>query len=131
VASLRSDEPTVSDLAGLARRRPLLVAGFGVVLSGLFGFPPTAGFLAKLYVFEAAARAQLLWLVVLGAIATVVTAVACVRLLLACFAPPRSDMVAPARARVATALVLAAAVITIVFGVAPGPLLEAAQAVRF
>jgi NADH-quinone oxidoreductase subunit N len=131
LVTLPADDPSLDDLAGLARQRPLLVLGFGVLLMGLIGLPPTAGFLAKLYVFEAAARAQLLWLIVVGALATVLSAVACARLLLACFAPPRLDAIAPARARVATTLVLAAAVVAIAVGVVPGPLLDAAQAVRF
>ena len=131
LVSLPADDPSLADLAGLARQRPLLVLGFGVLLLGLIGLPPTAGFLAKVYVFEAAARAQLLWLIVLGTFATVLSAAACARLLLACFAPPRLDAIAPARARVATTLLLAAAVVAIAVGVVPGPLLDAAQAVRF
>ena len=128
---LPHDEPALDDLAGLARQRPLLVLALGVVVLGLIGIPPTAGFIAKLYVFEAAVRAQLLWLVLLGALAGVAGAACYLRLVLACFAPPRLDAVAPARARVGTAVVLLAALAVVVIGVLPGPLLEAAQAVRF
>jgi NADH:ubiquinone oxidoreductase subunit 2 (subunit N) len=76
-------------------------------------------------------RAQLLRLVALGAGATVVSTARCVRLLLACFAPPRLDAIAPPRSRVATTLVLVAALAAIAVGIVPGPLLDAAQAVRF
>jgi NADH-quinone oxidoreductase subunit N len=131
LATLPYEEPVLADLAGLARQRPLLVLGLGVVVLGLIGMPPTAGFLAKLYVYEAAVRAQLLWLVALGALATVASAASYVRLVLACFAPPRLDAVAPARARVGTALVLIVALAIVIAGVAPGPLLDVAQTVRF
>ena len=128
---LPQNEPALDDLAGLARQRPLLVLALGVVVLGLIGIPPTAGFIAKLYVFEAAVRAQLLWLVVLGALAGVASAASYLRIVLACFAPPRLDAVALAHARVATVVVVLAAFAVVVIGVLPGPLLEAAQAVRF
>lgn len=131
VSMLPGDDPTLSDLAGLARRRPLLVAAVGVLVLGAIGVPPAAGFIGRLTVFEAAVRAQLLWLVVAGAFATVLGAVSYGRIVLACFAPPRLDTVALPRARTATLIVLLAALAVLVGGFVPGPLLEAAQAVRF
>jgi NADH-quinone oxidoreductase subunit N len=132
VAALASaEDPTLDDLAGLARRRPLVVLALGVILLGLAGLPPTAGFLARLYVFEVAVRAQLLWLVVIGALAGVASVAYCLRVFLACFAAPRLDAVAPPRSRLGTAVVLLAAIAVIAIGVVPGPLLDAAQAVRF
>ena len=131
LALLPLDEPSLDDLAGLARERPLVVLALGVLVLGLIGIPPTVGFLAKLYVFEAAARGQLLWLVVLGTLASVISAASYLRVALACFAPRRLDAVAPRRARAGTALVVLAALAVLLLGVIPGPLLDAAQAVRF
>ena len=131
LALLANDDPTLDDLAGLARHRPVLVAALGVFVFGLIGFPPTAGFIAKLYVFEGAARGQLLWLVGLGVIASVVSAAYYLRVLLACFAPPRLDAVAPVRTVTGTAVIVLAALAVLVLGVLPGPLLDAAQRVRF
>lgn len=131
VRPTEGDNPTLRDLAGLARQRPLLVAALGVFVTALVGLPPTAGFLAKVYVFEAAARAQLLWLVVLGGLAAVAGTVAYVRVVLACFDPPPLDAIAPPRARVGTAVVALAALALVAVGLVPGPLLEAVQAVRF
>ena len=131
LAILPAHEPTLTDLAGLARRRPLLVCALGVAVLGLIGIPPAASFIAKLYVFEAAVRAQLLWLVIVGTLTTAVNAAAYVRLVLACLAPSRLDAVAPARARVHAAVAAAAAVAIVGVGLFPGPLLEAAQAVQF
>jgi NADH-quinone oxidoreductase subunit N len=107
------------------------VLGLGVMILGVIGLPPTAGFVAKIYVLEAAVRAQLLWLVVLGALATVVSAASYVRLVLVCFAAPRPDAVAPPRARLATALVTLAALAVVTAGLVRGPLFQAALTVRF
>lgn len=131
IAILPQREPVLDDLAGLARRRPLAALALGLVVLGLVGVPPTVGFLAKVYVLEAAVRAQLLWLVVLGALATVASTAAYARLVLACFAAPRLDAVAPSRMRLGTAVALVVAVALLAAGLAPGPLLDAAQAVRF
>ena len=48
------EHTALDDFAGLGRRNPWLAAGLTVFLLSLAGFPPTAGFLAKFYVFGAA-----------------------------------------------------------------------------
>ncbi len=57
---------------GLAQRSPLLALAMLLFLLSLGGIPFVAGFWAKLYVFWAAASAGLYWLVLVGAILTVV-----------------------------------------------------------
>ncbi|RPJ03574.1 MAG: NADH-quinone oxidoreductase subunit N, partial [Candidatus Aminicenantes bacterium] len=48
------ERTSLADFAGLGRRHPWLAATLAVFLLSLAGFPPTAGFLAKFYVFSAA-----------------------------------------------------------------------------
>jgi NADH-quinone oxidoreductase subunit N len=62
----------LSAFQGLAQRSPLLALAMLLFLLSLGGIPFVAGFWAKLYVFWAAAVAGLYWLVLLGAILTVV-----------------------------------------------------------
>jgi NADH-quinone oxidoreductase subunit N len=57
---------------GLAQRSPLLALAMLLFLLSLGGIPFVAGFWAKLYVFWAAAQVGLYWLVLLGAVLTVV-----------------------------------------------------------
>ena len=57
---------------GLAQRSPVLALAMLLFLLSLGGIPFVAGFWAKLYVFWAAAEKGLYWLVLLGAILTVV-----------------------------------------------------------
>jgi NADH-quinone oxidoreductase subunit N len=63
----------LEDFAGLGFRSPWLGAVFSVFLLSLAGFPPTAGFLAKFYVFSAAARRGLVPLVILAVLASLVS----------------------------------------------------------
>lgn len=129
ITLLTNDDPRIADLHGLARRRPLLVIALGVILLGLTGLPPTAGFLAKVYVFEAAMGAQLAWLVVLGVLASVVSAAYYLRVLFACLAEGEGE---PASGpSVGGSVVVLAALAVLVLGIVPGPLLDAVQSVRF
>jgi len=74
VEALARSEGTeaTSAFRGLAQRSPLLALAMLLFLLSLGGIPFVAGFWAKLYVFWAAAERGLYWLVLLGAIFTVV-----------------------------------------------------------
>ena len=71
VARAEGSEATAA-LRGLAQRSPVLALAMLLFLLSLGGIPFVAGFWAKLYVFWAAASAGLYWLVLVGAILTVV-----------------------------------------------------------
>jgi NADH-quinone oxidoreductase subunit N len=71
VARSEGSEQT-SALRGLAQRSPLLALAMLLFLLSLGGIPFVAGFWAKLYVFWAAAERGLYWLVLVGAVLTVV-----------------------------------------------------------
>jgi NADH-quinone oxidoreductase subunit N len=62
----------VSAFRGLAQRSPLLALAMLLFLLSLGGIPFVAGFWAKLWVFWAAAQRGLYWLVLVGAVLTVV-----------------------------------------------------------
>jgi NADH-quinone oxidoreductase subunit N len=62
----------LSAFRGLAQRSPILALAMLLFLLSLGGIPFVAGFWAKLYVFWAAAQQGLYWLVLVGAVLTVV-----------------------------------------------------------
>ena len=64
----------ISDYAGLGMRKPLLAMFMTVMLLSLAGFPPTAGFVGKFYIFKSAVQAGHIWLVIIGAINTAISA---------------------------------------------------------
>lgn len=57
---------TLDDLAGLGSRRPLLAAIMAVVMFSLAGIPPTAGFMAKFYLFSTVVSGGYIGLAVIG-----------------------------------------------------------------
>src|SRR5205823_3794081 len=69
--SLGSDD--ISAYAGLGQRAPVMAALLTLFLVSLAGIPPTAGFVAKFYVFLAAFQSGWIWLVALGALNSVIS----------------------------------------------------------
>jgi NADH-quinone oxidoreductase subunit N len=64
---------SLSDLSGLGRRHPWLAASLAVFLLSLAGIPPTAGFLAKFYVFSAAVAKGHILLAVAAVVASLIS----------------------------------------------------------
>jgi NADH-quinone oxidoreductase subunit N len=116
----------ISAFRGLAQRSPLLALAMLLFLLSLGGIPFVAGFWAKLYVFWAAAQRGLYWLVLIGAVLTVVALF--YYLLIArmmYIEPPEST----ARLRLDPALaisVLLCVVGIVIFGIYPKPIVMAA-----
>ena len=52
------DMETLDDIGGLARRAPASALALAICIFSLMGFPPTAGFLGKLYIFSSAFSLQ-------------------------------------------------------------------------
>ncbi|HEY7647439.1 MAG TPA: NADH-quinone oxidoreductase subunit N [Methylomirabilota bacterium] len=116
----------VAAFRGLAQRSPLLALAMLLFLLSLGGIPFVAGFWAKLYVFWAAVTAGLYWLVLLGAVLTVVA------LFYYLIVARRMYIDPPARVeRVPLQTSLALAVLlcvlgVVILGVYPGPVVMAA-----
>jgi NADH-quinone oxidoreductase subunit N len=64
---------TYENLAGFGWERPLLGISMWAFMLGFAGFPLTGGFVGKFYAFAAAYRHGWTWLVIVGAIATLVS----------------------------------------------------------
>jgi NADH-quinone oxidoreductase subunit N len=125
--SNKTGSDDIADYAGMGSRAPIPAFVLLVCLLSLTGLPPTAGFFAKLYVFNAAIRADLVWLVVIGAVNTAISAfyyLGVVREMYFTDGEGQPEVRIPLHARGITALA-AAGVLT--FSVYPIALIEAAQ----
>lgn len=77
VLSLKTESgyvETISELAGLSKKRPFVAAIIAVLMFSLIGLPPLAGFFAKWHVFLAAIEQNLFVLAVIGVLASAVSA---------------------------------------------------------
>ncbi|MHB8577215.1 MAG: NADH-quinone oxidoreductase subunit N [Dehalococcoidia bacterium] len=117
----------IVDYAGLWRRSPWLALVLGFCLVSLTGLPPTAGFFAKIYIFNAAIEAKFVWLVVIAVLNTLVSAVYYLGVLRTMFT---GEPTGESRFRAGIPLQVGmnlAALGVLFFGVVPQPLINAAQ----
>ncbi len=117
----------IAELAGLSQRRPLMAAALALLMFSLAGIPPLAGFFGKYFVFLAAVRADLVWLAVLGLLASVVAAYYYLRIVKLIYFDPAAEPFEPPAApglQIVTAL---SVVFVLGFVVVPGPVFAAAR----
>jgi NADH-quinone oxidoreductase subunit N len=118
----------LSDLAGLADRRPLLAAQLTVFLISLTGVPISGGFVGKFYLFSAAVSAGYASLAIVGMLMSVVSAYYYLRVVVAMYfrEPEGADTWSPVGVGAAFALALSTAVV-LALGVYPAPLMAWAR----
>ena len=76
IISERIGSYELKDYAGIIRRSPALALVLILSLLSLTGIPPTAGFIAKLYIFNSAIQTGEVWLVVVVVFGVINTAIA-------------------------------------------------------
>ncbi len=114
----------LSDLKGLGKFSPLIGVSLIVFMVSLIGLPPTAGFIAKFFVFtiliEQISNSVLLTsLLITAVLTTVISLFYYFKLPLNLFLRHNPDVVMIKRSPVTTALVLALAVALLILGVFP------------
>lgn len=137
---------------GIGKRRPFLAWPLTVAMFALAGLPGTAGFIGKLYLIQALAGGDFVWLAVLIAVGTAISLVYYLRVVAAVWmkpvplgagpgpglpptaapiagAGPEVDPIDPIAGRrwYIQAPIILGTVATIVFGVLPQPLVEFAN----
>ena len=116
----------IKDMAGMGRRAPWLAAALSFALISLTGVPPTVGFMVKLNIFSAAASSGLSWLVLAGALNSVVSAYYYMRVIKVMYLSEPAETRPPAPDRplgLAMGLGIAA---VLFFGIYPTPLIRMA-----
>ena len=128
----------INDYAGLATRSPALAIILALALIALIGVPPTGIFIAKLYVFTAAVDSGLAWLAIIGVINSAISAYYYIRIIRLMFLgqppaiytpnPNNPNAPHPSRNPAPWAAMTLAAAALVFMGIAPGYLMQAANA---
>ena len=118
----------ISDYAGLGLRKPLLAMFMTIMLLSLAGFPPTAGFVGKFYIFKAAVGAGHIWLVIIGAVNTAISAFYYLRVVVTMYMrePEEELEFSPYASTLVVGLILAAVGVLLI-GILPSLMLTPAQ----
>ncbi len=128
----RTGDDMISGFAGMARRSPVFAAFLALGLLSLLGMPPTVGFMGKVFIFNSALNADLLWLAVLGMVNSAVSAYYYLRIVRTMYLddPLRDDPLSDDRVGGDVSIMLVTSLTAtgvLVFGVAPWFLLRFAE----
>ncbi len=119
---------SIDDFAGLAQRQPGIAAMMTIFLLSLIGVPLTGGFFGKFYIFKAALDSNLVWLTVLGLINSAIAAYYYLRILVVMYMkePGEAADSAPSASPMLQLAIYGSAVITLLLGIMPSHVLQAA-----
>ncbi|HVB53318.1 MAG TPA: proton-conducting transporter membrane subunit [Candidatus Acidoferrales bacterium] len=120
--TVQGERTGTSELRGLWARSPVLAGALALLLAGLAGLPPLAGFFARLMTVDSALHAGLGWLAWLELLSEVLCALVVFRWLLIVFDPrvDGPDLALPERSAAIGIVLCTGAVLS--FGLLVGPL---------
>lgn len=123
---LHHDSPvTLSNLHGVAKRKPVLAACLLVFVISLAGLPPTAGFFGKLFLFSAGVQSGYLWLAAVGLLGSAIGVYYYIRILISLFlSPVGTSQIKIIEAPLQSAVLIATAIVSLLIGVFPETLLR-------
>ena len=117
------------DYAGLFKSHPALAVLMTFFLLSLGGFPPTAGFIAKWYVFSAAIGSGYYGLAIIGVLSSVVSVFFYLRIVVMMFMTERDARPVPAPITTMAYVGLALSLVGVLYlGVLPSAVIDFAQA---
>ena len=119
---------TYEDYAGLARRSPFLAAMMLLFMLALTGIPPTGGFFGKVYLFAAAVEAGWTWVAVVGVLASALSLYFYFGIVVQMYLKDSDDTTPrPLEAPGLVVVIGSCALVTLLLGILPGPLVEFAK----
>ena len=126
--SNKIDSDVIDDYTGMGKRAPLMALALSLCLISLIGLPPTAGLIAKIYIFSGAVQHGLLWLVIVAVINSCVSAFYYLRVVKVMWlGVPASEEKVPSSWALRTALLLCC-LFVLLLGVMPGGFVGIAEA---
>jgi NADH-quinone oxidoreductase subunit N len=125
--SNKTGSDDIADFSGMVRRAPFLTLGMSLCLISLLGLPPTAGLIAKVYIFNAAVQQGLTWLVVIAVINSVISAFYYMRVVkIMWLGAPLDEGKVPSSGRLRTALAISCLGV-LLLGILPGAFIRLAE----
>ncbi len=117
----------IAGYAGLSRRQPLVAAALAVFMFSLGGIPPTVGFMAKFYVFEAVVRADLVPLAIWGVLNSLLSVYYYLRVVVVMYMRPAEEPAYDGRSWESAFAAGILAVLVLFLGIVPGALHRLAE----
>jgi NADH-quinone oxidoreductase subunit N len=109
----------ISDLAGLSKARPGMAFAMMLFMFSLAGIPPLAGFFGKFFVFAAAIDQGLIYLAIIGALASVISAFYYLRIIKVMYFDEGEEVIDPVEPPIIRAVLAVSSVAVLAFALAP------------
>lgn len=122
--NLRGDQ--ISDFRGLARTHPAVAGAFVLFALSLIGIPPTAGFVGKLYLFNAAIQGGFYWLAIIGAMNSAISLYYYFKVVMVMYMQEPQDAMPLSFSTPLTVALWTMSIATLFLGLYPEPLIRAA-----
>ncbi len=122
----------IGEINGMADKYPYLAAVFALFMFALAGFPPTAGFFGKFYIFSEAVKGGFVWLTIIAVMNSFVSVYYYLRPVVAAYFGPAEKEFSPVAYRPGIiAVLLITALGTVALGFFPGYVLEISRMCMF
>ena len=112
---------------GLAKKNPLLAAAMRLCMVSLAGFPPTAGFFGKLFVFYAAIKKGYILITILAVIASIISVYFYLRVIVIMYFHEDENTLQPVIYKGMGALITVSCLVVVGIGLFPSFLMELAR----
>lgn len=123
----------IDDYRGLFYRHPYFSGTMAISLISLAGLPPTGGFLAKLYLFSAVSRGNIIWIFILLAamISTVIAIFVYFRIIKQLFLKSTSNVTINKQNKLSKIILYICAAITVLICIFPNTIIKLSQIMAF
>ena len=118
---------SINRFKGLAKRSPFLAAAMSLFMVSLAGFPPTAGFFGKLFLFYAAIKKGYILITVLAVVASIISVYFYLRVIVMMYFHEDESAPEPTMHIGMRALVTVSSIAVLVIGLFPSSLMEIAR----
>ena len=118
---------SIKRFKGLAKKNPLLAAAMSLFMVSLAGFPPTAGFFGKLFVFYAAVKQGYILITVMAVIASIISVYFYLRVIVMMYFYEDEKAPQPLIYKGMGALITVSCVVVVAIGLFPSFLMEMAR----
>ncbi len=115
---------SIEDLAGYAKKRPLMALCLTIFMLSLAGIPPTVGFFGKFYLFTAALGEGLVWLAIWGVLNSVISVYYYLRPIVVMYMKDGDAEEAPMSMNATRTAIVISAVMVVFLGLISGPIFE-------
>ena len=118
---------SINRFKGLAKRSPFLAAAMSLFMVSLAGFPPTAGFFGKLFLFYAAIKKGYILITVLAVVASIISVYFYLRVIVMMYFHEDESAPEPTMDIGMRALVTVSSIAVLAIGLFPSSLMEVAR----